>query len=256
MINDTVLFSVEGPIATMTLNRPDKLNALNNEMILGMVAVCDELDKRDDVKILICKGAGRAFSAGVDLKATTADDFASDTTDPSDDFMSNGMILDERIQNLKQVTIAQIHGYCFTGALELALFFDMIYCTRDTQFGDTHAKWSVIPRWGMTQRLSRTVGFRKAKELTFRALSIDGVEAEKNGLVNEAFSKKEIDEQVSKICNQILGNSFEAISAIKKLYNEGYNTTLSEGIQIEKKAKLEMKNTGSLLAQFDKKKGV
>jgi len=178
----------EGYVAKLKLNRPDALNAINEMMMQELESEVARIAKDETIKIVILSGEGRAFSAGVDLKTTSADGFQADGP-----FMTLGGKVSQMILDMPQVTIAQVHGYCFTGALELAMFFDLCYCTTNTQFGDTHAKWSVMPRWGMSQRLARRVGLLKAKELTFRAMRVRGVEAERIGLVNRAFEPEELE---------------------------------------------------------------
>ncbi|MEM6634083.1 MAG: enoyl-CoA hydratase/isomerase family protein, partial [Bacteroidota bacterium] len=200
-------------------------------------------------KVMILSGMGRAFSAGVDLKSTTADGFQQGGS-----FMELGLAVGNLLANMSKVSIAQVHGYCFTGALELMLFLDLAFCGEDTQFGDTHAKWAVMPRWGMTQRLARRVGLVKAKELTFRAMRIKGKEAERIGLVNRAFPEATLEEEVNQIAAEIVGNSFEAIQAIKELYNRGYETTLKEGLRIEYEADSKLSDTSAQLSQFQEKK--
>ncbi len=223
---EQIIVKKEGEVARIILNRPDSLNALTEQMFDTLKTVLAEINDDDNIKVVLVSGAGRAFSAGVDLKSTGADGFQKEGS-----FMKGGREVGNLIVNLKQVTIAQVHGYCFTGALELMLFFDMAFCTENTQFGDTHAKFCIIPQWGMTQRLARRVGLNKAKELTFRALRVKGIEAERIGLVNRAFKEDELESEVNQIISEILDNSFEAIVTIKKLYNEGYETTLKEGLQ-------------------------
>ena len=238
---------IKGAIARVYLNRPEVLNALNGEMVNELFLFFNEIMSNLDVKVIIVSGEGRAFCAGVDLKATTAEGFHSASV-----FMETGLKLAELMQAMPQVVIAQIHGYCFTGALEFMLFFDLVYCDRETQFGDTHSKWSILPRWGLTQRLSRKVGLEKAKELSFRAMRVKGTEAEKIGLVNQAFEVDLLDDEVNQIANDILQNSFEAIAKIKQLYNEGHQTTLKEGLRIEYEMDPKLNSTEEYLSKFKK----
>ncbi len=205
-----------------------------------------ETKEDHSIKVIVIKGAGKAFSAGVDIKAAGPEDFLKGGS-----FMDLGQELAELFMDMPQVMIAQVHGYCFTGALELVLFFDLVYCTKNTQFADTHAKWAIMPRWGMSQRLSRKIGLEKAKELTFRALRIDGQEAHRIGLVNDVFDEEELEDKVNKIVEDILSNSFEAIVAIKKLYNTGFQTTLQEGLQIEYDADTRLSDTSENLKNFN-----
>ena len=236
-------------ITRIQFNRPEVLNAFNEPMLLELHQVLKKIETDPDIKVLILSGAGRAFSAGVDLKSTKAEGFQQGGS-----FMELGLEVGNLLSNMSKVTIAQVHGYCFTGALELMLFLDMAFCGENTQFGDTHTKWAVMPRWGMTQRLARRVGLAKAKELSFRAMRIKGVEAERIGLVNRAFPEEQLEKEVDSIAQEILGNSFEAIRAIKDLYNRGYETTLKEGLEIESQADSKLGDTVSQLSQFQQKK--
>ena len=191
-MNNPVEYQKEGAKARIRLNRPDSLNAYNEAMLTSFRDALK--DARDDanIRVVIVSGNGRAFSAGVDLKTTKPEDFQAGSP-----FMDVGYEVGDLILQMPKATIAQVHGYCFTGALELMLFFDMAFCSETTQFGDTHAKWGIMPRWGMTQRLSRRVGLAKAKELTFRAYRVKGPEAERIGLVNRSFSEDQLEEAVN-----------------------------------------------------------
>ena len=244
-----LLYQQAGPIATISLNRPEVLNALNKGMVTELFAILKELSTNEEVKIIVVKGAGKAFSSGVDLKGTSAEDFQK-----GGEFMEMGKEMETLMASMDKVTIAQVHGYCFTGALEFMMFFDLVFCSEDTQFGDTHAKWAIMPRWGMSQHLARRVGILKAKELTFRAMRIKGEEAERLGLVNRAFPIDELEASVQQICNEMLENSSEAIGRIKQLYNAGWETTLAEGLQIEYDADSQLSSTAEQIASFEKKK--
>lgn len=249
MTTSLVKYSNTDGVFRVHLNRPDSLNALNRAMMKELLEVTEMASADPAVKIYILSGEGRAFSAGVDLKETGADSFGTDSG-----LLPMGNRYCDLIEQMKAVTIAQVHGYCFTGALEIALMFDMMFCTDDTQFGDTHAKWAVMPRWGMTQRLARRVGLIRAKELTFRAYRVKGAEAERIGLVNRSFSSSEYEAEIEKIVNDILQNSQEAIGAIKRLYNDGWATTLTEGLAIELAADPKLSETATMLSQFEEKK--
>lgn len=240
---------VEGAVARLSFNRPDSLNAINPPMLSQLIDALTEIRADTTIKVVIVSGEGRAFSAGVDLKTTRPEDFQKDAP-----FMVMGKDLPKLVASMPQVMIAQVHGYCFTGALEFMLCFDLMFCDDQTQFGDTHAKWSIIPQWGMTQRLARQVGLAKAKELSFRAMRVKGQEAERIGLVNRSFAVDTLPQEVDKIVEEICGNSPEAIARIKSLYDQGYATTLEEGLRIEASADTQLSDTGSNLSQFEQKK--
>lgn len=246
---ETIRYQQSGAVARIRLNRPKSLNAITEQMILELHTVLVEIAANPEIRVVVVSGEGRAFSAGIDLKATSADGFGE-----TSEFMRLGLAVGNLLANMPKVTIAQVHGYCFTGALELMLFFDMAFCTEDTQFGDTHAKFAIMPRWGMSQRLARRVGLQKAKELTFRALRVAGIEAERIGLVNRAFKSEELEEEVNRIIEEIIANNAEAIAGIKRLYNEGYQTTLAEGLKIEWETDPRLSSTAEYLANFQSNK--
>jgi enoyl-CoA hydratase len=234
-------------IATISLNRPESLNALNLEMTNLLIEKIEQLENDSNVKIIIVKGNGRAFSAGVDLKNTGTEGF-----DKEGDMMLLGRKLCNLIADSAKVTIAQVHGYCFTGALEFMLCFDLVYSTPETQFGDTHAKFGIMPRWGMSQRLPRKVGLAKAKEMSFRAMRVKGDEAERIGLVNRIFSLENIDAEVLSIAKEITSNNFQAVQVIKSLIDKGFNTSLEEGLKIEAENDAVVENLNENIKDFKK----
>jgi enoyl-CoA hydratase/carnithine racemase len=243
----TVLVNINDKLAIVTLNRPDALNAINEEMLVLLMEIFSNLEKDERIQVVVLKGNGRAFSAGVDLKNTDANGFAKDGK-----MMLLGRNLCKLIANSSKVTIAQVHGYCFTGALELALCFDLIYCTPETQFGDTHAKFGIMPRWGMSQRLPRRVGMANAKEMSFRAMRIIGPEAQRIGLVNRTFEAPQIDEEVLKIAQEINGNFFQVIQVVKNLMEDGFESTLDVGLQIEADNEVQINNLNESIQRFGK----
>jgi enoyl-CoA hydratase/carnithine racemase len=158
------------------------------------------------------------------------------------------------MQNMPQPTIAQVHGHCYTGATELMLLFDLIVAAEDAKIGDTHAKWGILPKWGMTQRLPRLVGSLKAKEMSFTCKPVTGKEAERIGLVNRAVPLETLDATVLELANDILQNSAQTIAAMKHLYNEGLDTTLAEGLRIESEFKTDITDRTEFLRGFEKNK--
>jgi enoyl-CoA hydratase len=144
--------------ATLTLNRPDKLNALNVELFVELNAHVQRLaQETETVGLVILRGAGRCFSAGHDLG-----DIAAGEKLPEPQFQSKVI---ERLADLPQPVITAVHGHCYTGALELALAGDIIFAAEGAKFADTHAKWALTPVWGLSQRLPRRVGTYKAREM-------------------------------------------------------------------------------------------
>ncbi len=247
-----ILVEVNGPITTILLNRPQALNALSPNLIHELKCALQEISADSDCKVLIVKGAGRAFSAGVDLKAMN--ESLVDGQFTADQIIKDGNEIARLLRNMPQPAIAQVHGHCYTGATELMMFFDIIFAAEDAKIGDTHAKWGIMPTWGMTQRLPRLVGVMKAKELSFTCKPVSGKEAEHIGLINKAVALTELDNTVLELANAILQNSAQTIAAMKKLYNEGMDTTLAEGLAIESNFKTEITDRTEFLREFEKNK--
>lgn len=247
-----IIFEQRDAIAIITLNRPQSLNALTPLMLRELKDVFFCIANDASCKVVIVKGAGRAFSAGVDLKAMNESLVGGQFT--AYDIIQYGNELANIIRTMPQPAIAQVHGHCYTGATELMMFFDLIIVAEDTKIGDTHAKWGILPTWGMTQRLPRLIGINKAKELSFTCKPISGKEAERIGLANRAVPLEELDTIVLELANDILQNSAQTIAAMKHLYNEGIHTTLEEGLKIETTYKTEITDRTEFLRAFEKNK--
>lgn len=247
-----IIIESAGHVTTILLNRPQALNALSPNLIHELKNALQKIAVDTNCKVLIVKGAGRAFSAGVDLKAMNESLIGGQFT--ADQIIKDGNEIARLLRNMPQPAIAQVHGHCYTGATELMLFFDLIVASEDAKIGDTHAKWGIMPTWGMTQRLPRLVGVMKAKELSFTCKPITGKEAERIGLVNRAVALEELDTAVLELANDILQNSAQTITAMKKLYNDGMDTTLAEGLQIESNFKTEINDRAEFLREFEKNK--
>src|SRR5690606_9930261 len=153
-----VLRHNEGGLACLTLNRPDKLNALTVQMFTELYEHVQDIERdTEHTGVVVLRGAGRCFSAGNDLN-----DIAAGQPLPMPHFQAKVI---ERRANLPQPVIAAVHGHCYTGALELALAGDLLVAAESARFADTHAKWALTPLWGMSQRLQRRVGLPKAREM-------------------------------------------------------------------------------------------
>ena len=247
-----IIIEQQGAITIITLNRPASLNALTPLMIRELKNALKNISSDNNCKVLILKGAGRAFSAGVDLKAMNESLVGGQFT--SYEIIQEGNEIANILRMMPQPAIVQVHGHCYTGATELMMFFDLIVASEDAKIGDTHAKWGIMPTWGMTQRLPRLVGIMKAKELSFTCKPISGKEAERIGLVNRAVPLEELDKTVLELANDILQNSAQTIAALKHLYNEGIHTTLEEGLKIETDYKVQITDRTEFLRAFEKNK--
>ncbi|MEO1136151.1 MAG: enoyl-CoA hydratase/isomerase family protein [Pseudomonadota bacterium] len=215
MAEPLVKFEVQNNVAEVTLNRPEALNAFTPDLLKALIDALEAASS--SARVIVLSGAGRAFSAGVDLKMLQNATFHEGKVDDLFDGASFAVV--DAIRHARVPVIAKVHGFCFTGALEMALQSDYILTTADTKFGDTHAKWGLRPSWGMSQNLARAVGIRKARELSFTAATFSGADAECWGLANTAFPDCDtLDEATAAQAQAIAEASPGAIAAYKDLY--------------------------------------
>lgn len=215
-------------VATLTLNRPEALNALSPNLFVELREHIDALAKAtESIGCVILRGAGKSFSAGNDIKAIQAGERA-----PSAHFQAETL---DAIEALPQPVIASVHGHCYTGALELVLSCDLLIAAESARFADTHGRWSMTPTWGMSQRLWRRIGPLKAKEMMFTGTPISGVEAAAIGLANRCVGDTELEQATTELAATIAANSWHTIRADKRLVNEGQRYTLAEGLAFERR---------------------
>jgi len=225
-MNDLVLRQDADGAATLVLNRPDKLNALNVELFAALEAEVGRLEQQTDtVGLVILRGAGRCFSAGHDLA-----DISTGERLPAPNFQAK---IIERLANLPQPVLTAVHGHCYTGALELALCGDIILAAEGARFADTHAKWALTPVWGLSQRLPRRVGTYKAREMMFTCRTYSGREAAQMGLANLCVPDAEFDAQIAALSTQILANSWFSHRANKRLLRQTDGLPLEAGLAHE-----------------------
>jgi enoyl-CoA hydratase/carnithine racemase len=208
MSADLVLRSDRGGVAQLTLNRPDKLNALNVALFEALEAHVADLE-RAPTGVVVLRGAGRCFSAGHDLG-----DIATGERLPRPNYQSHVI---ERLADLPVPVISAVHGHCYTGALELALAGDIILAAESAKFADTHAKWALTPVWGLSQRLPRRVGTYKAREMMFTCRTYSGRAAEAMGLANACVPDAEFEAALDALTAEILANSGFSHAANKRL---------------------------------------
>jgi enoyl-CoA hydratase/carnithine racemase len=225
MSTETIQFEIADRLCRLTLNRPDRLNALNLAMFERMEHLLDTLDP-SKIDCLLLTGAGRSFCAGHDL-----DDLASGGESGEAERLENRLI--ERIATLPVPVVARVQGHCYTGGLELVLAADIIVAATDAKFADTHSKFDLVPVWGLTQRLPRRVGMSKAKEMMFASRTYSGVEAQAMGLADMIFDRADLDGEVDRLCKDILANSSRSNRALKKLLVDTDGMSLAAGVAWE-----------------------
>lgn len=229
----TILSDEQKGVFTISLNRPESLNAFTPDMLNALHNALTKAEQSSTARVVIVQGSGRAFSAGVDLKVLQGIDPADGKIGDVFDEIANKVT--KSIRQHRLPVIAKVHGACFTGALEIALSCDFIFAESNTKFGDTHAKWGLRPTWGMAQNLARAVGVRRARHLSYSAQVFSGAQAADWGLANQAADSQEaLDQLVENCAQQITDGSPGAISAYKELYrvHESY-LPLEDALQEE-----------------------
>jgi len=250
---DYLLVNLENNILTITLNRPEALNAFRPEMLIEIREIIIQTEDDPNVAVIVIEGAGKAFSAGVDLKVLQG--FDPEAGKIGDLFDKPAALAWDTFRKSRCPIIAKVHGACFTGALEMALHCDFIFTTVDTKFGDTHAKFGLRPTWGMSQTLSQAIGVRKAKDMSFSARTVLGDEAVRLGIANEAVEDKDaLDALVDKRAGQIASNSQASVSAFKDLYNVAQSgLSMDDALKEEFSREYpDIKDTNDRLAGFKK----
>ncbi len=212
-------------VATLTLNRPDKLNALTVEMFRELRRHVIALKEDASITCVILRGAGRCFSAGHDLG-----DIAEGEAVPSPGWHSETLRL---LEKLPKPVIAVVHGHCYTGALEVALAADFIIAADTAKFADTHAKWALTPIWGMSQRLPRRVGVATAKRLMFTAETLRADAALAAGLCEMVFPEASVFDEAEAIARSICANSAFSHAANKRLLEATDGWPMDAGLQWE-----------------------
>jgi enoyl-CoA hydratase len=213
MIPQLVQLAITDSIATVTLNRPDKLNALNAEMLARLDAIADELDRASHVRVVLLTGTGRAFCVGADI-------FEWSSLPPLEmgrRWIRDGHRIFERFARLPQPLIAVLNGYTFGGGLELALAADLRLAAAGVQLALPEVKLGIIPGWGGTQRLPALIGKSRAKQMIFTGARIDAAVAEGWGLVNEVVDGAKLMERAQQLAGEIAGNGPVAVQLSKQL---------------------------------------
>ncbi len=248
MTEPELLTERTGDIATITLNRPDALNAITPTMLAGLGDELEALAADDSLRVVVLTGAGRAFSAGVDLKALGDRELIDGKVGDILDLPARRVT--GLLSSMPAITVARVNGFCFTGALELALACDIVIAAAEAKFGDTHAKFGLRPTWGMSQRLPRLVGMAAARELSYTARNFTGTEAAALGMIARAVPLDTLDAEITALTDSLLANSAGSLRAYKDLYSEAMERPLADGLAYEASTEYPIADTATRLADF------
>jgi enoyl-CoA hydratase len=223
---NTIEFSVENDIGILKLNRPKFLNAINLEMLSELEYLLTE--NLQNSKVLIITGVGKVFVAGADIKEMSDMD-----TIMAANFSQKGQTIMNLLSTINIPTIAAINGYAIGGGLELALACDIRIASKKAIFSQPETSLGIIPGFGGTQRLPRTIGRGRASYMIFTGEKIDANTALQWGLVDFVFKDEELLQNATKIAHNILNKSSYAISKAKEVMNRGNFLDVESGVKIE-----------------------
>ena len=225
MSDPLVLTEINAGLCRVTLNRPDALNALSAALRSALADTLATVAADPNIQVVVLTGAGRAFTVGLDLKELGGERDPGATTASAD--------LSEAMAALPQPVIGAINGFAITGGFELALMCDFLIASPEAKFADTHARVGVVPGWGLSQRLPRLIGINRAKELSLTGNFLDAETACQWGLVNRVVAAETLLETAESLARDILSTDPATRGEILRIMDEGWATTLSEGLEIE-----------------------
>jgi len=217
-----VLRENHGGAAVLTLNRPEKLNALSKELIESLDEHVEVIARESKtIGLVILRGAGGNFSAGHDMHEVLAQVKAHAKP-------HHYVEVIDKVANLPQPVIAAVQGHCSTGALELALAADLIAASESAQFCDAYARWGLTPIWGLSLRLPHRIGTAKASEMMFTCRSYSGREAHDMHLVNFCWPEQQFEAELAALAADILANSWYSNQVDKRALLESDALTLHD----------------------------
>ena len=228
MTYQLLTLDVADRIATVTFNRPEKLNALNDATFVELSAVVEELRGRDDVGGVILTGAGRGFVAGADIS-----ELAQQTPTSARRRSRRGQDVFRRIETLPKPVIAAVNGFALGGGCELAMACHVRIASEAAKFGQPEVKLGIVPGYGGTQRLARLVGRGRALQLLLTGEQVDAAEALRIGLVNRVVPAAELLPAARAMLGQMLANGPLALAGCIELVDQGLGMPLEEATGLE-----------------------
>ena len=226
-MENPVIFTVEDHVAWITLNRPERRNAINQALLVHLYNALDEVASSEDIRVAVITGNGKSFCSGLDLEIILTENLF----DPRGD----GVGLTEILTRCKKPLIGAINGHAITGGFELALNCDFLIASEKASFADTHAKVGIQPGWGMTQLLQQAIGQRRAKQMSFTCAFINAETACQWGLVNEVVPADSLLSRAKEIARQICAVNQEMLGVVKDLIEYRNTASLKASLAYERK---------------------
>ena len=244
MAFETIIVEIEDHIALIKLNRPDALNALNNQLVSELLDALEAADANDKVRCIVVTGSEKAFAAGADIKEMSDMGFVD---------VSNINLfgaINDRMAAVRKPIIAAVGGYALGGGCELAMACDFIIAGDNAKFGQPEINLGVIAGIGGSQRLTRFVGKSKSMDMNLTGRFMNADEAERSGLVSRVVPAKKLMDEAMGAASKIAEKSLITARTAKEAVNCSYETTLAEGLRLERRL------FPSLFATEDQKEGM
>lgn len=229
MAFDKIILDISDDVATITLNRPDAMNALNGDLLRELCTALEEADASDKVRCIVITGSEKAFAAGADITEMADKSFVDMYTQR---FFENET---DRFNRIRKPIIAAVAGYALGGGCELAMMCDFIIAADNAKFGQPEINLGVIAGLGGTQRLTRFVGKAKSMDMHLTGRFMDAEEAERSGLVSRVVPAKKLLAEAKAAAEKISEKSQIAAMAAKDAVDRAYETTLAEGLNYERR---------------------
>jgi enoyl-CoA hydratase len=230
MADPVVLVEKRDRIAIVTLNRPEVLNALSRALVAELARSFQQLQEDREIDVAILTGAGRAFSAGVDLK-----ELSSSPAEQSAVAAELSRNLLDVIAAFDRPLIGAINGVAVTGGFEIALMCDFLIAGTGARFADTHARVGIAPGWGLSQKLPRLIGIGRAKEVSFTGNFVDAATAERWGLVNRVVEPEQLMPTCLQLARDMQSCDRRTLLRYKRMIDSGYGMTFAEGLRMERR---------------------
>ncbi len=229
MSYETIVVEERGPVALITLNRPEALNALNHQLMDELTNAVRSIEADDEIGCTVITGNEKAFAAGADIKEMQSKSYA-------DVMMENFITANwEEVSRTRKPVIAAVAGYALGGGCELAMMCDFIIAADNARFGQPEIQLGVIPGSGGSQRLTRFVGKSKSMEMCLTGRMMDAAEAERSGLVSRVVPVDELLDDAIAVATKIAEMSRPAVLLLKESINRSYEVPLSEGVRFERR---------------------
>lgn len=239
----TIQTETRGRVGLITLDRPKALNALNQELMLEVIAAAQEFDSDDSIGCIVLTGSEKAFAAGADIKEMA-------TKSATEMFMADWFSEWDQLTQVRTPLVAAVNGYALGGGCELAMMCDFIIAGEKAQFGQPEINLGVLPGMGGSQRLTRAVGKAKAMEMCLTGRMMGAEEAERAGLVARIVATDKLVDEALQVAETIANKSLVATTMVTEAVDAAYETTLRQGLQHERRL------FHSIFASEDQKEGM